>query len=36
MNQVKLSHIALAVLGLVAEKDESYPYELLKKIEDLW
>lgn len=32
--EVKLSHIALAVLGLVAEKDESYPYELLKKIEE--
>ena len=32
-NRTHLSHIALAVLGLVAEQKESYPYELLKKIE---
>ena len=32
-DEKKLSHIALAVLGLIAE-GESYPYELLKKIEE--
>jgi PadR family transcriptional regulator PadR len=31
--QIKLSHVALAVLGLIAE-GESYPYDLLKKIEE--
>jgi len=33
-SEIRLSHVALAVLGLVAEKDECYPYELLKKIEE--
>ncbi len=32
-SKTKLSHVALAVLGLIAE-GESYPYELLKKIEE--
>jgi DNA-binding PadR family transcriptional regulator len=32
-SEIKLSHVALAVLGLIAE-GESYPYDLLKKIEE--
>jgi DNA-binding PadR family transcriptional regulator len=32
-DEIKLSHVALAVLGLIAE-GESYPYELLKKIKE--
>jgi DNA-binding PadR family transcriptional regulator len=32
-SEIKLSHVALAVLGLIAE-GESYPYELLKKIKE--
>jgi len=32
-SEMKLSHVALAVLGLIAE-GESYPYDLLKKIEE--
>jgi len=32
-SEKKLSHVAFAVLGLIAE-GESYPYDLLKKIED--
>lgn len=30
---IKLSHVSLAVLGLIAE-GESYPYEIMKKIEE--
>ena len=32
-SEIKLSHVALAVLGLIAE-GKSYPYDLLKKIEE--
>lgn len=33
VDKIRLSHVSLAVLGLIAE-GKSYPYELMKKIEE--